>query len=109
MITLWVDANAGGVTSRKNEAGFWITQLGDDFIAGPTLLGTRNFITRVMERRPTLASIWFHVHPFTIAEGFPQGLDRPDSIQMNRNPWFYYITFTHQGWIEFPPTRRRGH
>ena len=91
MIEAWVISNPRGPVDQKNEHGFWIYQNGADYSAGPMLYGYRNFIPGILESRHG-SSIFYHVHPFTQAEGFPE-LGGWDAGFMRRNPGIYYIIF----------------
>jgi hypothetical protein len=110
MIRAWADSNPHGPLNKRNEHGFWITQVGSRYYAGETLSGGANYISGVFANRPTNANIFFHVHPFPIGRGYPE-IGRWDAGLMGRNPGIYYITFGYTaqglGFREFDLRRGR--
>jgi RHS repeat-associated protein len=75
MNTAWkLSRGDSGPTGKKNEYGFWITQVGRDFVPGRLIKGEGEFIyrqdiKRAHEQTPD-ARIFFHVHPFRTGERF---------------------------------------
>ena len=98
-VRAWAESNPHGPTGGKNERGFWITKVGNDYRVGPMLYGIGASVPGVFEagNRPSGANIYFHTHPFTQWEGGTMGFSpRNDWPLMNRNHDVLYIIF---GWM----------
>lgn len=70
----WRLSHGDGQTRDKNEYGFWVRQVGRDFIPGRMLAGDGAFINgqtiaRAHDETPD-AGIFFHTHPYRIREAF---------------------------------------
>jgi RHS repeat-associated protein len=64
VVRAWNLSGAVGPRSGKNEYGFWVTQFGSDFRAGPMIAGEGAWIYRARDAWTPGATIWFHVHPY---------------------------------------------
>jgi hypothetical protein len=105
MINSWNQANEGP-EEFENEHSFWITRRGNDFIAGPEIIGQGPITLGLMSLRPPGASILFHTHN---RGNLPSGLSGLDSTLLSRNP-FTMVIYSRDGWMvwESPRMPRRG-
>ncbi|MFN3726009.1 MAG: RHS repeat-associated core domain-containing protein [Allosphingosinicella sp.] len=60
----WLYSSADGATADKNEFGFWLTPVGNDFRIGTMLRGNGPFIFQARRAWTPGASIFIHTHPF---------------------------------------------
>jgi RHS repeat-associated protein len=95
-------------TDRKNENGFWISKFGNDYVAHPTIYGRGMVIEGIMRLRPSTARIFFHVHPFTAAEGGVMGFSRDDNFLINNNPSISWVIYGFKGRNWLGPMEWRG-
>jgi len=66
----WYNSFGDGATGDKNEWGFWISQVGNDFVPHGLIPGIGPLIPRSQIQRGWVAgaTIFFHIHPFRAGE-----------------------------------------
>jgi RHS repeat-associated protein len=81
-------------TGQKRETGFWISRFGSSYLVPHDMIyGEGMTIPNVMRLRPDTASIFFHIHPFTAAEGGFMGFGPDDNMLINANRSYSFVAF----------------